>query len=286
MSADASGWTIRHSPFTGAAYTAHLMIADTVNDANGNEFWMSVSALAEKGRMTRGTAGKALAQLVDEGFVTLLVERPGGTNLYRFEFPDVPVVFESRRPAPTTPNGRKVRADRAPSEMGVRAEDAGTCAPSAQEVRADRAGGARSARTNPRELEINPSSNPSSLVEPTLDVRDLDPVGRVFAAWIEAAGRTGQTVLSPKRRRLIRQALADYPLDDVLDAVRGWKFSEFHCGANHGHKVYDEIELLLRDPEHIEQFRDLMRDARRVTPGRVPETWRNLQAMGVMGDNN
>lgn len=107
---------------------------------------------------------------------------------------------------------------------------------------------------------------------------------RVFNAWIEATERTERTVLSPKRRRLIRQALAQYPLDDVLDAVRGWKFSGFHCGDNRERKVYNEIELLLRDAEHIEQFRDYARGARERNGGElpVPETWKTLKAMGIM----
>lgn len=101
----------------------------------------------------------------------------------------------------------------------------------------------------------------------------VDPVQQVFDAWIEAARRTGKTQLSPKRRRLIAAALKAYPIDDVLDAVRGWLFSEFHCGENGQRKVYNEIELLLRDAEHIEQFRDLARNSR-PTPGRrTPQSW-------------
>ena len=95
------------------------------------------------------------------------------------------------------------------------------------------------------------------------EVVPLDPVSAIFSAWIEATGRTDRTVLSPKRRRLIRGALADYPPEDVLDAVRGWRNSPHHCGDNERGTTYNAIELLLRDAEHIEKFRDLERSGPR-----------------------
>lgn len=110
------------------------------------------------------------------------------------------------------------------------------------------------------------SSNDNSLVEPEFDgSAEPDPVQRVFDAWIASTGRTGQTQLSPKRRRLITAALKGYPLDDVLDAVKGWRQSAHHRGENQQRTVYNDLELLLRDAEHIERFRDLQRGARQPT---------------------
>lgn len=93
-------------------------------------------------------------------------------------------------------------------------------------------------------------------------------VDQVFEAWKKAAGKNGATVLSPKRRQKIQQALKAYPIEDVLDAVWGWRNSPHHCGANESGTVYNELELLLRDAAHIEKFRDLKRNgpSRRVEP--------------------
>jgi hypothetical protein len=80
----------------------------------------------------------------------------------------------------------------------------------------------------------------------------------VFAVWLEATGKhPTRTQLSPKRQRLIRNALKSYPLEDVTAAVRGWRHSAFHRGENDGGKPYHDLELLLRDAQHIEKFRDL-----------------------------
>lgn len=75
-------------------------------------------------------------------------------------------------------------------------------------------------------------------------------------------------MLDDKRKALIGAALGDYPLEDCLDAVRGWRRSEFHCGENPGQKVHNDLQLLLRDAAHLERFRDL----ERARPARRPAT--------------
>lgn len=83
----------------------------------------------------------------------------------------------------------------------------------------------------------------------------------VFDAWLTSTARTSRTVLSPKRRRLIVAALKAYPLDDVLAAVDGWRFSPFHRGENVSRTVYNDLTVLLRDAGQIEKFRDLRHQA-------------------------
>jgi len=84
-------------------------------------------------------------------------------------------------------------------------------------------------------------------------------VRAVFDHWVQAAGKTSTTKLDAKREKLIKKALSQYPLEDVLDAVVGWKRSDFHTGNNDHGRVYSRIELLLRDAAHIEMFRDMER---------------------------
>jgi hypothetical protein len=95
-------------------------------------------------------------------------------------------------------------------------------------------------------------------------------VQTVWAAYQESTGKKtaslkGET--GAKRRAAITRALKDYPLEDVLDAVRGWKHSPYHTGSNPSGTVYNELTLLLRDAEHIERFRDLARNAKAATNG-------------------
>lgn len=103
----------------------------------------------------------------------------------------------------------------------------------------------------------------------TIDRDSPTEIRQVFEAWLEAVGKDpDKSKLDDKRRRLIRRALDAYPVDDVLDAVRGWKQSAFHRGHNERGKVYNDLGLLLRDAEHIERFRDMQRDAKAPAPNR------------------
>lgn len=103
MSGDALGYVVRHSPFKGATFTVHLCIADSMSDLHGNRFWMATSTLATKARVSRQTASESIGELVNGGFLTVLQSpkredgKPTGRpGLYQFEFPDVPLVFETR----------------------------------------------------------------------------------------------------------------------------------------------------------------------------------------------
>lgn len=119
--------------------------------------------------------------------------------------------------------------------------------------------------------------------------RPIDDTTAVFAAWQDVT-RKHKAKLDPKRRRRINTALRHYPLEDILDAVRGWQHSPHHCGQNQTGTVYNDLDLLLRDASHIETFRDLWRDGPPAVLGpqtaRAANTYRQMQAMGegVNGD--
>lgn len=98
----------------------------------------------------------------------------------------------------------------------------------------------------------------------------MPPIVAVFAAWKETTGHT-RAILTPDRSRVIKKALAlGYDVNDLIDAVRGWRHDP-HCrGENDRHTVYDDIELLLRDAKHIEKFRDLERGQGPAPPPIMP----------------
>lgn len=116
------------------------------------------------------------------------------------------------------------------------------------------------------------------------------PVGgdvqRVFVEWQQATGR-GRVALDAKRTTKIAAALKLYPLDDVLDAVRGWQNEPFYCGENDRHTIYNEISLLLRDAEHVERFRDMWRAGKKAvkpTKGQARQTAHDVRRAIAMGE--
>ncbi len=85
----------------------------------------------------------------------------------------------------------------------------------------------------------------------TSNGHDSKPVEQVFEHW-KSTFEHPKAVLTPKRRKLIRAALADYSLEDVLASLSGYQHSPHHMGENDRKTRYDDIELFLRDAKHIE----------------------------------
>lgn len=86
MSAEATGWVWKFSPYRGSELLVHLAIADVVNDANGNEFWMSGSNLATKAKVSRSTVTATLRDLLDRGFMVLIESGAEHRRPSRFQF--------------------------------------------------------------------------------------------------------------------------------------------------------------------------------------------------------
>ena len=64
-------------------------------------------------------------------------------------------------------------------------------------------------------------------------------------------------MLNADRRKLIREWLKVYPVEDLTAAVKGWRHSPHHRGENDQRKKYNSLKLCLRDADRIEEFRDL-----------------------------
>jgi len=219
MSGDAHGWTIRHSPYKNATFTVHCMIADTVNDMNSNEFWMSIGKLASKARIERATASRCVKTLTDEGFLELLEERPGGTNRYQFLFPEIPVVFETR---PSAPKSKDLCSDDTPSDGGVCSDDTGGCVVTTHQVCCDDTGGVSREHTNKRELEDEPLSGTQEFFTGTVK-KPSDPFDNDFEVWWKAYPRKydkKSALLKYRARR--RESKSSTRRDDLLRACKNY----------------------------------------------------------------
>lgn len=236
MSNDAEGWAWQNSPYRGSQLLVHLALGDIANDAHDYELWLSTASIAKKARCSRNTVTTVLSDLVRRGLLELI--EAGGSqrkpSRYRFLMPSALTA-----PVEASSQSASTRADRASTSALTDV----TSAISSTAL-------ARSPRTELKE-EITQVTQ-----------EELKPDIAVFEAWKRATGKNGRTFLDAKRKRAIREALRVYPLEDVIDAVRGWDKSPFHAGQNDQRKVYNELHLLLRDNAQIEMFRDLERGQR------------------------
>lgn len=96
MSAEASGYVWRNSPYTGTKFAIHLAIGDTVNDSHNNQLWMSSEQIALKARAHRRTVQRFIDEMVEDGF---LIQIRQATQhfpaVYEFVFKETPAVWLS-----------------------------------------------------------------------------------------------------------------------------------------------------------------------------------------------
>lgn len=176
MSAEATGWVWRRSPYAGERLLVHLAIADVVNDVHDNKFWMKTGKLADKAKVARSTATTVLTDLCARGLLEV-VERGvgrGNPTIYRFLMPE-----ESARAARTL----RAVGDHE-SARGARTSGGGKV----------RAGAPESAR-----LSGSPISNPN---EPNGRVREPE---QPLTAQQRAAGKRSASSV----RRMLRKGDSD-----------------------------------------------------------------------------
>jgi len=86
-------------------------------------------------------------------------------------------------------------------------------------------------------------------------------IERVFDTWKRVTNHP-RAQLNWARRTLIARAIVDFGVDGAIEAVQGWRYDPFYSGQRG--RPRNQLELLLRDAQHIERFRDLYR--RHVAP--------------------
>jgi len=86
---------------------------------------------------------------------------------------------------------------------------------------------------------------------------DAGVVIDLFEFWSTKLGKRSPK-LSDKRKRKVRDRLREgFTADEIRAAIVGLTLSDHHMGRNGSPRKYDDLELICRDPEHLEGFRDL-----------------------------
>lgn len=109
--------------------------------------------------------------------------------------------------------------------------------------------------TEPTKKGRRKSAHKLSQASKTASVAE-EQIKAAFDFWIETMQKS-RPVLDDKRRQCIGAAIHDYGLEQVLHAIEGCTYSDFHMGRNRANKKYDDVSLILRDAEHVERFLEL-----------------------------
>lgn len=106
-------------------------------------------------------------------------------------------------------------------------------------------------------------SLPSSLEQAETTQRDTSAnadagvVIDLFEFWTTTLKKRNPK-LSDKRKRRVRDRLREgFTAEEIRAAIIGVTLSDHHMGRNGSPRKYDDLELICRDVEHVETFRDL-----------------------------
>lgn len=208
-------WVLDWSASTGATRLVALAVAEHA-DKHGRGAWPSLSTISRRSTVSRGRVPRCLQALEQLGELERCGFSEMGTVIYRF---------------PMRKGGSQTRL--------VAARDQ---SPEATGVVASRREGSRQRRPEPS-LTVH---------EPP---KTIDPVVTVYEHWKAAMNLNGHTKLTEGRRRAIRARLNEgYAVEQLLQAVAGCAASEWHQGQNDRKRPYNDLTLICRNGEKVEQF--------------------------------
>lgn len=198
-----------------------LVLADHARD-DGAGAYPSIETIAHKSRLKRRAVLTSLQRLKSLGLIEAVGRGPRQTVEYRLVM-----------------------------ALGVQEMHGAQNAP----VQDMHQGGAGNALVGVQDMHPN---HPLTVNEPSVSVEQAarPPIDVIWSSWKGSTGRY-RSVLTRQRVDLIRRRLREYPVEDLVAAVRGWRHDPHNRGENDRHRPYNDIELILRDAAHIERFRDL-----------------------------
>ena len=79
-------------------------------------------------------------------------------------------------------------------------------------------------------------------------------VNRIFAYWQTISGHSKARLTAKRKRRITDRLREGYTEEELQAAIAGNKADAFHQGDNDRGTVFDDIELICRDGEHVEKF--------------------------------
>lgn len=86
---------------------------------------------------------------------------------------------------------------------------------------------------------------------------DLAPIEEIFDYWVEVMEKKATTTLTRKRKDKITLRLKDgYSVDFIKCAISNCSNSIFHMGRNDNGTKYNDIELICRSADKLEDFHD------------------------------
>ena len=200
-----------------------LKLADNAND--DGECWPSYQYIADQCEMSKRSAINHIDELVKDGFLRKEVRKGpkrNSSNLYIINKHKL----GSESPAPVI---EVIGASPAPDGASPASQGSASPAPRI-------------------------SHSFESVKEPK-DISSSDDVHVVFNYWKQVMGKANNAKLTSGRAKCINGRLKeDYSVDDIKQGIDNCRRSDYHMGKNDTGTRYDDLTLICRSGEKLEQF--------------------------------
>ena len=114
----------------------------------------------------------------------------------------------------------------------------------------------------PEESQTNPNQEPLTINQEPLTINQLkalsdksDCVNEIFGYWVSVMNKNSLTKLTPKRKTCVQARLKEgYTVEQIKHAIDGCAKSPHHMGQNDAGTIYDDLTLICRSGDRLEQF--------------------------------
>lgn len=288
MSAEATAYVWKHSPYEGVAFTIHLAIADVVNDMHDNVFWSHAGTVAEKARTTRQSVSKWMNEMVHDGYLEALdlgsIDKRKASHqgrrvrfLMPIEEDAVPFFDSNETHAATNPDVGSLDIGAA-NLADVNSGDIAMSTELTSDVNSGDILGTKTKNSRRTKTSLSAKADVCypNFDDPTvlegIKGKGITAMARaVMEAWIQALGKNPKQVrMSQDKKSAVAARLNEgYTLAELILAVQGVALSSWHMGDNDRGTAYNDMVFVLRSGKNVEKFRDLAIAGGEKKPGSV-----------------
>ncbi|MFT6347102.1 MAG: hypothetical protein ACJAYB_000083 [Psychromonas sp.] len=204
-----------------------LQLANNSNDDGVS--WYSIPKMAGNCSMSERAFQGHVKTLEKDGFLNIK-ERAGTSSIYTLKSIEIEL-HDQPTPAESAPHPRRI------------------CTTPPQNLHHTPA---ESADDPNNELNNELKSDPNTIEELKIVIKtDCE---FVFSRWQEIMGKSSSKLTKDRRSKIEARLKEGFTPDQLIEAIRGCKKSDYHMGKNDSGTVFNSIDLIFRNAGKVEEF--------------------------------
>ena len=115
-------------------------------------------------------------------------------------------------------------------------------------------------------LTVDPNNELNSYPNSVLSDKSDGIINEIYNYWFSVMNKDGKTKFTAKRKSKIKARLKEgYTEQQIKQAIDGCANSPYHMGQNDNKTIYNDIELICRSGEKVEQFGQRLEESTKQT---------------------